>query len=150
MPTEIKFNSNQRLLRGLLTLVTVLFLLPSFSQAQDSCFVMIDSKLAYVDPHTFETVYLTVQGNNHVEYHNNGEYFIHSSLRWINECEYESTLVESTLPGFTDNVGRVMKVRIELVKDGVIYCQSQVGELFWQSKLFILDEIPEGVKMLED
>lgn len=74
------------------------------------------------------TVKVKIKGDSHTEYHDNGKYIIQSSIEWVNECEYNTTLQKVTLPNFPYEVGTVMNVNINKVVGKIIYYTASIGD----------------------
>ena len=84
------------------------------------CKILHNAKLKYADAPN-RTDYVVIKNNKHVEYLENGKYFIKSDLDWINECEYNATMTEITLPNFPFKVGEVMNVKFQKIENGMVY-----------------------------
>jgi hypothetical protein len=101
-----------------------IFLLSITCQAQSNksldCQILHNVKLKYADASN-RTDYVIIKNNKHVEYLENGKYFIKSDLDWINECEYNATMTEITLPNFPYKVGEVMNVKFQKIENGKVY-----------------------------
>lgn len=76
-------------------------------------------------------VKVIIKGKKHIEYHNDGKYYIKSKLDWINECEYNMTMTKTTIPNFPYGKGDVMNVKIDKVKGNKIYYTSTVKGQRW-------------------
>jgi len=63
-----------------------------------------------------DLVKVVIDGKDHTEYHDNGKYVIKSELVWVNDCEYNMTMTEVTIPNFPYGSGDVMNVKINKVK----------------------------------
>ena len=70
--------------------VLSLLFLSNFAQAQssDSCTILHEGYFKYGN--TDFVVEVKISGTEHIEYHDNGKYFIKSKLDWISDCEYNS------------------------------------------------------------
>ena len=79
-----------------------------------------------IDDSTGEII---IDGNNHIEFFENRKYFIKSKLDWINDCEYNATMTEITLPDFPFKAGEKMNVKIEKIEDGKVYCKLKVRDI---------------------
>lgn len=84
------------------------------------CKTLQNAKLKYADAPN-RTDYVVIKNNKHVEYLENGKYYIKSNLDWINECEYNATMTEITLPNFPFKVGEVMNVKFQKIENGIVY-----------------------------
>ncbi len=84
---------------------------------------------------TGSKIKVVINGNDHMEYHNNGKFIIQSKLDWMSDCEYNMTMTKITIPDFPYGVGDVMNVRIDSVKGNEIYYTSTVKGQSWNSIL---------------
>jgi hypothetical protein len=78
---------------------------------------------------------IVINGDKHTEFHYGEKYKIESTIKWLNDCEYDATLVKSTLPNFPYNPGDVMHVKINKVDGSKIYITSTVNGKSWDSVL---------------
>jgi hypothetical protein len=110
-----------KLLKSLLTLSTLFIVTISYAQIDkiQDCKILKYSKLKYVD-NDDKTAYIVIKNNKHVEYFENEKYFIKSDLVWINECEYNATMTQITLPNFPFKPGEVMNVKFEKIENGIV------------------------------
>ena len=118
-----------------LILFLTLPLLISFSnnsQAPDDCKIMHEGEFKYSNGE--EDVRVEIEGKDHIEWHNQGKYFIKSKLDWVSDCEYNMTMVEITLPNFPFGPGDVMNVKINKVKKNEIFYTSTVKGTSWKGK----------------
>jgi hypothetical protein len=100
------------------SLFVILFLsLSSLSFSQTDCKFLKDCELKYDDGNVGTVI---IKNNKHIEYYENGKYFIKSDLEWISDCEYNATLTEATLPDFPFKPGVVMNVKFEKIEGKVI------------------------------
>jgi hypothetical protein len=76
-------------------------------------------------------VKVMIKGKNHIEYHNDGKYYIKSKLDWVNECEYNMTMTKVTIPDFPYGKGDVMNVTINKVDGNKIYYTSTIKGQSW-------------------
>ena len=84
------------------------------------CKILHNVKLKYADAPN-RTEYVVIKNNKHVEYLENGKYYIKSDLDWINECEYNAIMTEITLPNFPFKVGEIMNVKFQKIENGMVY-----------------------------
>ena len=84
---------------------------------------------------TTTEIKVVINGNKHIEYHENGKYIIKSNLNWLNDCEYNMTMTEITIPDFPYKIGDVMNVKINKVEGNEIYYTSTVQGKSWDGKL---------------
>ena len=118
-----------KLLKSFLMLSILLITSISFSQNNKSsdCIFLKYTKLKYVD-NDEKNVYVVIKNDKHIEYLEDGKYFIKSDLVWINDCEYNATMTEITLPNFPFKPGAVMNVKFEKVENGIITGTATVNE----------------------
>lgn len=80
-------------------------------------------------------VFVYFNGDEHIEYHNNKEYYIKSSIIWTSKDECIITLEEITLPDFPFSPGNSLKMKITNVKGDVVYYESTLGGRTWRGKM---------------
>jgi hypothetical protein len=102
------------------------------------CKMLKNAKLRYADAPN-RTDYVVINNNKHVEYLENGKYYIKSDLDWINECEYNATMTEITLPNFPFKAGEVMNVKFQKIENGMVYGISTVLEQSFVVKFEIIN-----------
>lgn len=78
---------------------------------------------------------VVINDKSHTEYHENGKYIIKSELNWINNCEYNATIKEITIPNFPYKVGTTMNVVINTIEGNKIYYTSTVQGKSWKGVL---------------
>jgi hypothetical protein len=94
-------------------LLTLMFLFLSISGfSQTDCKFLKDCELTYDDGNVGLIV---IKNQKHIEYFEDGKYFIKSDLEWLNECEYNATMTEITLPNFPFRPGKIMNVKFESI-----------------------------------
>lgn len=104
-----------------------------FSEAGNECKVLKEGLFVYGSGSNI--VRVVISGDSHTEYHNGGKYIIKSKLNWVNDCEYNATLLEVTIPDFPYGRGDLMNVKVERVVDKEIYFVSTVNNKSWSGKL---------------
>jgi hypothetical protein len=82
-----------------------------------------------------DEIKVVIKGKSHTEFHNNGKYIIKSKLEWVNDCEYNMTMLKVTIPNFPYQKGDVMNVKINEIKGNEIYSTSTVKGAVWKNKL---------------
>jgi len=121
--------------------IIILFLTTTFSIAQNKskidCKILKDIKLKYVN-NPDKTAYVVIKNTKHVEYLENGKYYIKSDLEWVNECEYNAKMTEITLPDFPFKAGEVMNVKFEKIENGFVYGTGIVREKSFPVKFEII------------
>ena len=97
------------------------------------CLILHEGKFKYATEKG--DVKVEIKGEDHTEWHNKGKYFIKSKIVWVNDCEYNMTMTEITIPNFPYGPGDVMNVRINKVTGKDIYYTSTVKGISWEGKL---------------
>ena len=115
----------------------IIFSIMSFYVNSDSgCKILHSGTFKYAN--TVPEIKVVIKGNKHTEYYENGKYFIKSTLNWTNECEYDMTMTEITIPDFPYKTGDVMNVKINKVINNEIYYTSTVQGKSWEGQLIKL------------
>ena len=121
-----------KLIKSLFILSIILESTISYSQAEKpvDCKILKNCKLLYVaEPSTAD--YVLINNNKHTEYLQNGKYYIKSDLNWVDDCEYNATITEITVPDFPFKTGEVMNVKFKKIEAGMVYGVSTVrGEKY--------------------
>lgn len=120
---------------GLLFL-TLLSFTKTLEQAND-CSIL--HKGTFIYGNSKHLVKVIIKEENHIEYHNNGKYYIKSKLDWIDECEYNMTISEVTIPNFPYRKGAIMNVRVNKVVGNKIYYTSTVNGKSWNGVFTKID-----------
>ena len=119
----------------------LLLLICSFVSAQETatldCSLLKNIKLKYVDG-THENDYVEIHNNKHVEHLQNDSYYIKSDLEWINDCEYNATMTEVTVPNFPFQPGAVMHVKFEKIEAGFVSGTGSVNGATFPVKFEIM------------
>ncbi|MEP7164337.1 MAG: hypothetical protein ABI741_06570 [Ferruginibacter sp.] len=97
-----------KLIKTILLVIFVSFQTTSFSQntGKESCKILRDCRLKYLDIED-TTSYVIIKDTAHIEYHDAGKYYIRSTLKWLNDCDYDMTMTEITIPGFPFHPGDI-------------------------------------------
>jgi hypothetical protein len=91
---------------------------------EKNCKIMHEGTFKYKsDPGTK----VKITGNKHVESYKGGKYIIESDIAWVNDCEYNLTMVKITLPDFPFKPGDKMNVKITKVEGKTIYYTATVN-----------------------
>jgi len=115
------------------SLLTIFFLSLSFlSFSQTDCAFLKDCELKYDDGGNGTII---IKDKKHIEYFDNGKYYIKSDLEWINDCEYKATMTEVTVPNFPYKPGEIMHVKFEKIKGKKITGTSSVQGVKYAVKL---------------
>jgi hypothetical protein len=94
---------------------------PAFGQPD--CREYKKGKFQYVD---MPGAWFVINGNKHMEYVENGKYYIQSTLKWHSDCTYTTTLKKSTVPDFPYKPGDMMTVTFTRSEEGIIYYTSEL------------------------
>lgn len=93
----------------------------------NDCLILHEGTFIYGDSE--EVIKVVIEGENHTEYHNDGKYIIKSKLDWVNDCEYNMTMLKVTIPNFPYGVGDVMNVKIDKVEgNNILYTSTLKGQ----------------------
>jgi len=101
--------------------------------AQQNCSILHEGKFKYTSGK--DKVIVEIKGNDHKELHENGKYFIKSKIEWLNDCEYNMTMTEITVPNFPFGPGDVMNVKINKVVGKDIFFTATVKGQSVEGKL---------------
>ncbi len=82
-----------------------------------------------------DNVLVVFDNKNHIEYFNNKEHFIKSTISWVSKNECYMTLQESNLPNFPFRQGTKLHMKITKKKRGYIYYESTLGGRTWTGKM---------------
>ena len=121
-----------KLIRLALLLTLIFNSIVSFSQSTDTlnCKFLRHSKLQYINSQD-STAYVIINDKDHIEYLYGEKYYIKSTLNWLNDCEYEMTMTEITLPNFPFHAGDMMHVKCDSIEGDIINFTGTVkGETF--------------------
>ena len=80
-------------------------------------------------------VLVSFKDTSHIEYHQDKQYYIKSTLKWMNDKECEITIEHSTLPDFPFKRGAKLHFKIlKMTKTKLVY-QSTLGNRSWKGKM---------------
>jgi hypothetical protein len=116
-------------MKFLLTLTITLFAIVSKAQ-ENPCTIMKKGVFRYMgteDP----TAFFEINDTTHIEYHQKKKYHIRSNLKWIDDCNYELTMTEITVPGFPYTTGDKLQVEIIKTEDDLVYYRASVKGRSW-------------------
>jgi hypothetical protein len=105
--------------------------LMSFSNrtSVDGCAILHSGTFEYMI--NKDKVRVVIDGENHTEYHKGSKYVIQSKLAWVNECEYNATLIKATIPDFPFPAGTIMNVKVNKIEGKTIFYTATIkGEIF--------------------
>ena len=74
------------------------------------------------------------------EYVNNSEHYVKSKIEFISDCEYQSTVIEVTIPNYNLGPGTIIRTEIiaTALVDNLIEIKSTINET---SNYFVLQKI---------
>ena len=109
-------------LKTFITIIAILSTVISFSQSKvkTDCSVLKNCKLKYTETNDNST-YIVIKNNKLVEYPRGGKSYIMSNLKWINECEYNATVIKITETKTIFKVGDVLNVKFNKIENGYAY-----------------------------
>lgn len=119
----------------LLSSIILLCTQTAFKTAENDKGCSILRKGTFVYGDSQDEIQVVIKGAKHTEYHNNKKYIIESKLDWVNDCEYNMTMVKITIPNFPYKVGDMMNVKIDSVRGNEIFYISTVYGQSWEGKL---------------
>ena len=96
-----------------------------YVQSDENCNILHGGNFTYGNADNL--IKVNIKGKKHIEYHNNGKYYIKSELDWLSDCEYNMTMKKVTIPDFPFGKGDVMNVKIKKVDGNKIYYTSTVN-----------------------
>ena len=130
-----------KLLKSIFVLILFLTTMISFAQSNKDidCKILKNIKLKYVN-NPDSTAYVVIKNKKHIEYLENGKYFIKSDLDWISECEYNAQMTEITLPNFPFKAGEIMNVKFEKIENGFVFGTAKVRGNSVPVKFLIINE----------
>ena len=102
-----------------------LFAFTGVTEEKNPCLKMHEGTFTYKTGEGKATV--VIKGNEHMEYHQNKKYYIKSTIKWVSDCEYETTLLEATLPDFPYKPGESLFVTITKVKGKNFYYACMIN-----------------------
>lgn len=119
------------LIFGFLVLSFVSFIIPSHHI--ESCKDLHKGTFIYGDSE--DEIKVVIKGKKHIEYHDNGKYFIKSKLDWIDDCSFNMTMKKVTIPNFPFGKGDVMNVQVDKIENNQIYYTANVKDISWDGIL---------------
>ena len=108
-----------------------IFACMSFSNrsAVEGCSILHNGTFEYIVDK--DKVRVEIDGQNHTEYHKGSQYIIQSKLAWVNDCEYNATLIKATIPNFPFPAGTIMNVKVNKVEGkNIFYTATIKGQSF--------------------
>lgn len=113
-----------------LLFIVSLLSVSSFAQKKSPCDTMRAGTFKYIGGDD-TTAVVVIDGDKHMEFHNNSAYHIASDIKWINNCTFELTMTEITIPNFPFGPGDKMKVEIQKVNGDLINFRATVNGQSW-------------------
>ncbi|GAB7256950.1 hypothetical protein [uncultured Polaribacter sp.] len=107
----------------------------TISTVEKEAIVPLLNETKYTYKYKGENVVVVFSENKHVEYFNEGKYFIKSDISWVSEDECYMTLQESNLPNFPFKKGIKLKMKITKIKRGYIFYESTLGGRTWEGRM---------------
>lgn len=105
----------------------IIITLASFSV--DDCSIMRSGVFKYEGlPYENKVI---IKGNEQIEIHKTDSLI--STLKWVNDCEYNMTLNKITIPNFPYKIGDVLNVKINKVEGNRIFCTSTIYDNSWKT-----------------
>ena len=116
------------MLRLLIFVLLIFSLATSFSLTpQQDCSILHNGTFLY-DGIEEKNIVVKIDGNKHLEIHNNGKYKIESQLEWVSDCEYNMTMLKNTVPNFPFHAGDIMNVKVNKVEGNKIFYTAKVND----------------------
>ena len=124
-----------RPLRCLLLLI-MLFPVVAFAQSKN-CKIMHEGRFRYMADD--EEVIVVIKDSVMTEYHRDGKYTIKTKIEWLNDCEYNITVIKVTVPHFTLGTGDQVNVKINRIEGQEIFYTLTVKAVSWEGKFVKLE-----------
>jgi len=118
-----------KVLKGIIILGLLAITNLTYAQSIENCNILHEGNFTYGTAD--DLIKVNIKGEKHIEYHNNGTYYIKSKLDWVSDCEYNVTMKKVTIPNFPFGKGDVMNVKINKVDGNKIHYTSTVNEQSW-------------------
>lgn len=116
-------------------LITLLTSTISFTE-KEGCAIMHQGKFRYMADD--EEIIVEIKDSLLTEYHKAGT--IKTRIDWINNCEYNITVLKVNLPSFPLGPGDEMNVRINRVEGKDIYYTARVKAVTWDGSFTKLSD----------
>ncbi|MDV6169918.1 hypothetical protein R1T16_15885 [Flavobacterium sp. DG1-102-2] len=88
--------------------------------SKNDCTLLHSGTFTYKDSEG-DDVLVKINDKVWTEEHKGGKYVTLAQMKWVSKCEYENTLIMSSIPGFKLEPGTVMNVTIDKIKGFDIY-----------------------------
>jgi hypothetical protein len=106
--------------------------------AQTTCKTLHHSKLQNLSSNNTSS-YVIIDGENHTEFMQNEKFYIKSKLKWIDDCNYEMTMLEKNDPDFPFGPGEKMIVKIDKIEGDFVFLTGTVRNQSFKSKYKIVN-----------
>lgn len=107
----------------------------SFESRRSTKVIPVLSDNEYTYKYNKGDVSVHFKEGEHIEYFNNKEHYIKSTIQWIASDECFMTIQESNLPDFPFKKGTKLHMKILKVKNGKVYYESTLGGRTWSGKM---------------
>jgi hypothetical protein len=81
----------------------------------DACLGIHKAKYVYITDNPDKTDYFILEEKKCTEYHDNGKYISHYSIKWKSQCEYESVFLDSTNPEINNLLSKGDKINYQIL-----------------------------------
>jgi hypothetical protein len=125
----MKYLVQLSILALILSFNSVLF---SQSKKQIDCAFLKNSKMMNISMPNGG--YVVFQDSIHMEYVDNGKYYIKSKLEWISDCEYNATVIKFTWPEFVFPIGEVLNCKVTEIKNDTLFFDLRLRDIKMQQK----------------
>lgn len=111
-----------KLIKNLTVILFIISSTLSFSQSTEkiNCSILKNCKLKYFEIDDNLT-YIIIKDNKHIEFPNSGKNYIKSNLEWVNDCEYNATIIELTVIDSPFIIGDKLNVKFDKIENGIAY-----------------------------
>ena len=87
----------------------------TMSVSSEACMSIRNAKFTYTTDNPEKTDYFVLDQKTCTEYHNNGKYVSHYTIKWKSACEYESVFIDSTNPEINNLLSKGDKIRYQIL-----------------------------------
>ncbi len=87
----------------------------TMNAAASDCLGIRKGKYIYITDNPDKTDYFVLDDKKCTKYHDNGKYISHYTIKWVNECQYVSTFVESTNPEINNLLSKGDKINYQIL-----------------------------------
>ena len=127
------------MIKSILVLFFITFHSLIFSQSKNQidCSFLKNSKMVNISMPNGG--YVIISDSIHMEFVDDGKYFIKSKLKWINDCQYNATVIEFTWPKFKFPIGEVLNSKITKVQNDTLYFDLKVRDYKIKAKYKLIN-----------